>query len=100
MDREETLQHQQPRYHFTNGIFTFWIAQYGSINYDARTVFRVREDTHPKTRAREKLKPGWGRLYLASPSEIAIWLADHPTYPILKITPPLPPGKADKEAGA
>jgi hypothetical protein len=70
-------------YSFKDGRFTFWTAYYGSWANDARVVFRVREDTDPRLRARQKEISNWDRLIPARPNEIKMWIEGHPDYPVL-----------------
>lgn len=66
-----------PTHHFDDGDYSFWVAEYGSIDNDMMIVFRVRKDRTPESRAREKLPAGWGRIHHATPEEIQKWHNSH-----------------------
>ena len=70
-------------YTFKDGKFSFYTAIFGSWNKDRRLVFRVREDSSPRKRAKEKGIKGYDRIFLASNQEIRHWINTHSNYPIL-----------------
>ena len=79
-DNEDWLNqilNHEPTFKFKDGIFSFWTAQFGSSHNDARIVFRVREDSQPKIRAKEKGIEGFDRIYPALPYEILKWMISH-----------------------
>ena len=85
---ENQLKHQElSQYHFADGIFTFWVANYGPPT-KSLIVFRVRADTPPHARVAQVLKPGWKKLYPANKYEIFYWKTFHPSYPVLEIIDP------------
>lgn len=70
------------RYKFHDGIFTFWVAEYGSQFNDAQLVFRVREDAEPKARADQKGIKYYNRIVPAFEWQIQHWMLDHPDFPL------------------
>ena len=62
---------------FSDGLFSFWTAHYGSWAGDKRVIFRVRVDRFPKDRAREKGIVDWDRLLPATDIETGYWKDDH-----------------------
>ena len=75
----------QNRYQFVDGTFRFYTACFGSWAGDARIVFRVREDTTPKIRAKQKGIKNYDRLLPATKEEIDMWLEEHDDYKVLKV---------------
>ncbi|KKM16784.1 hypothetical protein LCGC14_1682320 [marine sediment metagenome] len=70
---------------FKDGRFLFYTAHYGSWANDKRIVFRVRYDTDPTTRAKEKDIKHYDRLLKSTDVEIIAWLNRHPKDKLISV---------------
>lgn len=70
-------------YKFHDGEFRFFTALYGSWANDMRIVFRVRIDSNPQRRAKEKNIQYYDRLVPSIRQEIESWVFGHGDYSIL-----------------
>ena len=64
-------------YQFCDGIFEFYTAHCGSYSRDKRIVFRVREDTTPEERAKEKKIENYDLLLPSTDEEVKSWMEGH-----------------------
>ena len=71
-------------YTFKDGKFKFYTAHYGSWARDKRIVFRVRIDSDPKERAKEKNIKQFDRIVPSSKYEIEQYLK-YKKFDVLKI---------------
>ncbi len=77
VDIESHLE-RSSKFIFSDGIFSFWAAKYGSWTNNDTIIYRVRQDTTPEKRAWEKGIKLYDMLVPATAAQIRLWMEAHP----------------------